>query len=72
MRTRPAVLMEPMSAGARSWEVVSNDCRNKEMGRVESVTNSRELQISPMKLLFVAILTASLTEMVVLPLLCTR
>lgn len=33
------------------------------------LTSNRELQISPMKLLSLAIRTASLTEMVVLPLL---
>lgn len=68
--TRPAVLIESMSAGARDY-AMSDQCtvRGNPVPAGSTLTSSRELQIKPIKLLSFAICTASLTEMVVRPLL---
>jgi hypothetical protein len=64
-RTRPAVLIDSMSAGASDCVMLVKRC----LIDYGTLTSNRELQISPMKLLSRAICTASFTDIVVRPLL---
>lgn len=66
-RTKPAVLIDSISAGARSYPEVNTLHNEAQLGEI--LTSKRELHIKPMKLLSLAIWTASFTEIVVRPLL---
>lgn len=67
--TKPAVFIVSTRDGASFY--IDGQFMDKRKSFLENHTNSRKLHINPIKLLSFAICTASLTEVVARPLLCT-